>query len=222
MNNMTPLPSRLTIEVVFDFVCPWCYLGIRRLGLLLARRPDLDVALNWRPFLLNPDMPRMGMPRLDYLIRKFGTEDRAKRLQTTIAELAAVEGIAFDFTAIKQTPDSVNAHRLVYEAEKVGAADILVMHIFRAHFSEGQDIGNAAVLAALARQAGMDEAAVLAFLEQNEGVELVYAENLRAHRLGINGVPCFIVGGEHAISGAQESEILERLIDLAGITLGEH
>lgn len=222
MNNMAPLPSRLAIEVVFDFVCPWCYLGIRRLGLLLARRPDLDVALNWRPFLLNPDMPRIGMPRLDYLIRKFGTEDRAKRLDKTIAELGVLEGIAFNFSKMKQTPDSVNAHRLIYEAEKVGVADRLVMHIFKAHFAEGQDIGNAAVLAGLAGQVGMDRRMVLPFLEQSEGVERVYADNLRAHRLGINGVPCFIVCGEHAISGAQESEILERLIDLSVSTAGEH
>lgn len=218
MTSLTPLPSQLTVEVVFDFVCPWCYLGIRRLSLLLARRRDLDVALSWRPFLLNPDMPRTGMPRLDYLIRKFGTEDRAKRLQATIAELGTVESIEFNFAAIRETPDSINAHRLVHEAAKTGVADALVASIFKAHFVDGKDIGNIAMLADLAGRAGMNEAAALRFLEQNEDAELVYAENLRAHRLGINGVPCFIIGGEHAISGAQEIEVLERLIDLAAST----
>lgn len=215
MNNLVPLPSRLEIEVVFDFVCPWCYLGIKRLRLLLERRRDLIVTLSWRPFLLNPDMPRAGMSRADYLVRKFGAEDRAKRLHATISELGAAEGVTFNFTAIRRTPDSVDAHRLTREAWKLGLADTLVMHIFEAHFVEGLDIGNVAVLASLAGRVGMNEAAVASFLNHGDGIEFTHAENMRAHRLGINGVPCFIIGGEHAISGAQESDVLERLIDLA-------
>ena len=89
MNILAPLPARLVVEVVYDFVCPWCYLGVKRLSFLLARRQDLDVELSWRPFLLNPDMPRTGMPRADYMIRKFGAEDRARRLYASIAELGA-------------------------------------------------------------------------------------------------------------------------------------
>lgn len=222
MNRPASLPSRLPIEVVFDFVCPWCYLGVKRLTSLLSRRSDLDVSLTWRPFLLNPDMPRTGMSRADYMVRKFGAEDRVRRLYATISELGMAEGLNFDFTAIRRTPSSIDAHRLVQEAAKCGVADLLVMHIFAAHFIEGLDIGNLNVLTSLAAHSGMDPEAVAAFLNQSEGGELIYVENLRAHRLGINGVPCFIIGGEHAISGAQENEVLERLIDLAASTTSDY
>lgn len=207
-------PQRLVIEIVFDFVCPWCYLGIKRLLRLCARRPDLDVTFIWRPFLLNPDMPRAGMSRTDYLMRKFGGEDRAKRLHTSIAALGAADGILFNFEAIRRTASSIDAHRLVAEAARQNCADALVLLILEAHFQDGLDIGNEDVLVALAVQAGMQEAHTRQFLSQNEGIEQVRMENLRAHRRGVNGVPCFILDGEHAISGAQESEVLERLIEL--------
>jgi predicted DsbA family dithiol-disulfide isomerase len=218
MNALTPVPARLAIEVVFDFVCPWCYLGVQRLRFLLARRRDFAVELLWRPFLLNPDMPRQGMSRADYMIRKFGAEDRARRLYSSITEIAAAEGILFNFANIRRTPSSVDAHRLVRHAAHSGAADALVEAIFRAHFVEGEDIGHAQVLAGLAAGLGLDRQVTLAFLASGEGTEYVHAENLHAHRLGINGVPCFLIDGEHAIAGAQESEVLERLIDLAACT----
>lgn len=214
MNILAPLPTRLAIEVVFDFVCPWCYLGVQRLAFLLARRQDLSVELIWRPFLLNPDMPRAGMAHTDYMIRKFGAEDRARRLYHSISEIGAAEGVVFNFADIKRTPNSVDAHRLIRHAARFGAADQLVEAIFRAHFIDGQDIGSAATLAGLAAAQGLKADAVEAFLATNEGTEHVHAENLHAHRLGINGVPCFLVDGEHAIAGAQESEVLERLMEL--------
>jgi predicted DsbA family dithiol-disulfide isomerase len=214
MNILAPLPARLVIEIVYDFVCPWCYLGVKRLSFLLARRQDLGVELVWRPFLLNPDMPRAGMARADYMIRKFGAEDRARRLYASIAELGAAEGILFNFPVIRRTPNSVDAHRLIRHAAKFGAADRLVD-------IDGADIGNHGVLAQLAAGEGMDGAATEAFLASIDGTEFVHAENLHAHRLGINGVPCFLIDGEHAIAGAQESEVLERLIDLASCTARE-
>jgi predicted DsbA family dithiol-disulfide isomerase len=221
MNILAPLPARLVIEIVYDFVCPWCYLGVKRLSFLLARRQDLGVELVWRPFLLNPDMPRAGMARADYMIRKFGAEDRARRLYASIAELGAAEGILFNFPGIRRTPNSVDAHRLVRYAARFGAADTLVDRIFTAHFIDGLDIGHHAVLARLAAGQGLDSASVEAFLAAADGTEFVHAENLHAHRLGINGVPCFLIDGEHAIAGAQETEVLERLIDLASCTARE-
>jgi predicted DsbA family dithiol-disulfide isomerase len=221
MNILAPLPARLVIEIVYDFVCPWCYLGVKRLSFLLARRQDLAVDLVWRPFLLNPDMPRAGMSRADYMIRKFGAEDRARRLYASIAELGASEGIVFNFAGIRRTPNSVDAHRLVRHAARFGAADILVDRIFSAHFIDGADIGSHALLAKLAAEQGMDGPATEAFLAASDGTEFVHSENLHAHRLGINGVPCFLIDGEHAIAGAQESEVLERLIDLASCTARE-
>jgi predicted DsbA family dithiol-disulfide isomerase len=221
MNILAPVPARLVIEVVYDFVCPWCYLGVKRLSLLLARRRDLSVEMVWRPFLLNPDMPRSGMSRSEYMIRKFGAEERGRRLYHSITELGATEGIEFNFAAIRRTPSSVDAHRLIRYAQAFGAADILVDKIFRAHFVEGLDIGAPATLARLAAAQGVDSRATTLFLASNEGSEFVHAENLHAHRLGINGVPCFLIDGEHAIAGAQEVEVLERLIDLAACTTRE-
>jgi predicted DsbA family dithiol-disulfide isomerase len=218
MNILAPLPARLVIEIVYDFVCPWCYLGVKRLSFLLQRRQDLAVELVWRPFLLNPDMPRAGMSRVDYMIRKFGAEDRARRLYSSIAELGTAEGILFNFSAIRRTPNSVDAHRLVRYAARFDAADILVDRIFSAHFIEGADIGSHALLTKLAAEQGMDPYATENFLNTMEGTEFVHSENLHAHRLGINGVPCFLIDGEHAIAGAQETEVLERLIDLASCT----
>jgi predicted DsbA family dithiol-disulfide isomerase len=218
MNVLSPLPARLSIEVVFDFVCPWCYLGVQRLAFLLARRQDLAVELVWRPFLLNPDMPRQGMSRTDYMVRKFGAEDRARRLYASITEIAAAEGITFNFNNIRRTPSSVDAHRLIRHIAPLGIANSLVQLIFRAHFIEGLDIGNQEILAAIAATQGLDTQVTLAFLASGEGTEFVHAENLHAHRLGINGVPCFLIDGDQAIAGAQEPEVLERLIDLAACT----
>ncbi|MDE8348045.1 MAG: DsbA family oxidoreductase [Acidocella sp.] len=218
MNVLAHRPGRLSIEVVFDFVCPWCYLGIQRLAFLLARRPDLSIDLTWRPFLLNPDMPRQGMSRTDYMVRKFGAEDRAKRLYSSITEIAAAEGIIFNFSNIRRTPSSVDAHRLVRHIAPLGIANSLVHLIFRAHFIEGLDIGNTDILTAIAAAQGLDPITIRKFLTSGEGIEFVHAENLHAHRLGINGVPCFLIDGDQAIAGAQEPEVLERLIDLAACT----
>jgi predicted DsbA family dithiol-disulfide isomerase len=214
MNAMPP-PARLVIEVVHDLVCPWCYLGVQRLMRTLARRPGLAVALEWRPFLLNPDMPRTGMARADYVVRKFGGEERARRLYASISEIGRGEGLGFRFDLMRRTPSSVDAHRLVRFAARSGRADALVMALFAAHFSEGLDIGDPLVLAALAGAAGLDQAAARGFLDSDAETDGVQAENLRAHRLGINGVPCFVLGGRHAIAGAQEPEVLERLLDVA-------
>jgi len=218
MNILSPPKARLSIEVVYDLVCPWCYLGVRRLLRTLRRRPDLLCDLVWRPFLLNPDMPRAGLSRADYIIRKFGGEDRARRLYGSIAEIGRAEGVPFRFERIQRAPNSVDAHRLVRYAARSGQADAVVQALFGAHFAEGQDIGEYGVLLAIARDCGLDEG-VAGFLRGDGEVDAVHADNLRAHRLGINGVPCFVIDGSHAIAGAQEPEVIERLLDVAAIDL---
>ncbi len=217
MNILAPPKARLAIEIVHDLVCPWCYLGVRRLMRTLRRRPDLLFELTWRPFLLNPDMPRMGMSRPDYVVRKFGGEDRARRLYTSITEIGRAEGLQFRFDRIRRTPSSVDAHRLVRYASRFGCADAMVEALFSAHFTDGHDIGDHSVLVAIAAASGLDPIAVRRFLASDDEAEAVHADNLRAHRLGINGVPCFVVGGSHAIAGAQEPEVIERLLDVAAI-----
>jgi predicted DsbA family dithiol-disulfide isomerase len=217
VNVLAPPKSRLRIEIVHDLVCPWCYLGVRRMLRTLRRRPDIAFDLIWRPFLLNPDMPRMGMSRPDYVVRKFGGEDRARRLYATISEVGRAEGIPFRFERIRRTPSSVDAHRLVRYAAGYGRADSIVEALFAAHFTDGYDIGDHGVLSAVAAACGMDPQDVRRFLASEQEAEAVHAENLRAHRLGINGVPCFVVDGMHAIAGAQEPEVIERLLDIATV-----
>lgn len=217
MNILSPPKARLTIEIVHDLVCPWCYLGTRRLLRTIRRRPDLLIELTWRPFLLNPDMPRLGMARSDYVVRKFGGEDRARRLFASIADIGRAEGLLFRFDRVRRTPSSVDAHRLVRWAAGFGRADEIVEALFAAHFADGRDIGNGLVLAAIATSCGLDSAEAWATLQGDAELDSVHADNLRAHRLGINGVPCFVVGGRHAIFGAQEPEVLERLLDVAAV-----
>ena len=167
MNVLAPPKARLGIEIVHDLVCPWCYLGVRRLIRTLRRRPDIAFELNWRPFLLNPDMPRIGMARPDYVMRKFGGEDRARRLYATIGEVGRAEGLAFRFDRIRRTPSSVDAHRLVRYAVRYGHADEMVEALFAAHFTDGRDIGDHDVLAAVATTYGMDQPAVRRFLSSD-------------------------------------------------------
>jgi predicted DsbA family dithiol-disulfide isomerase len=217
MNVLAPARARLSIEIVHDLVCPWCFLGVRRLTRTLRRRPDLLFDLSWRPFLLNPDMPRVGMARPDYVIRKFGGEDRARRLYASITEIGRVEGVQFRFDRIRRTPSSVDAHRLVRWAARFGRASETVEALFSAHFTDGLDIGDLQVLASVGHAVGLDTAAARRHLAGDEDVDVIHADNLRAQRLGINGVPCFVIAGRHAIAGAQEPEVIERLLDVAAV-----
>jgi predicted DsbA family dithiol-disulfide isomerase len=181
----------------------------------LRRRPDLLFDISFRPFLLNPDMPRMGMSRADYVVRKFGGEERARRLYASIADIGRAEGLLFRFDRIRRTPSSVDAHRLVRWASGFAPGVDLVEALFSAHFTDGRDIGDHQVLADVAGSCGIDPGAVHHFLAGDAEVDAIHGENLRAHRLGINGVPCFVIGGRHAIAGAQEPEVIERLLDVA-------
>jgi predicted DsbA family dithiol-disulfide isomerase len=220
VNLLSPPRTRLSVEVVFDLVCPWCFLGTRRLWRALRARPDIAADVVWRPFLLNPDIAPGGVPRQDYLVRKFGGEERARRLHATIAELGRAEGVPFRFDQIRRIPPSLDAHRLVRFAARQGLEDAAVDALFLAYFSEGADISDHGILARIGMQIGLDGGLALRFLHSGQDTEAVHADNLRAHRLGINGVPCFVVQGHHAIAGAQEPEVLERLLDVALVEAG--
>jgi predicted DsbA family dithiol-disulfide isomerase len=215
VNILAPPQPRLDIDIAFDLICPWCYLGVRRLRRALRARPDIIPELLWRPFLLNPDIPPNGVSREEFVARKFGGEDRARRLQNALTDLGRAEGIGFRFDLMGRVPSSINAHRLVRYAVREGLGEIMVEALFHAYFADGVDIGDVIRLATVAGRVGLDPNAALAFLRSGEEAEAVHTENLRAHRLGINGVPCFIIGGQQAIAGAQEPEVLERLLDVA-------
>ncbi|HZS85017.1 MAG TPA: DsbA family oxidoreductase [Stellaceae bacterium] len=203
------------IDIVSDVICPWCFIGKRRLGRALAQRPEVTPSITWRAFQLNPDMPEGGMPRETYLAAKFGSAAHAARIYATITEAGAGEKIAFAFDRIRRTPNSRRAHRLIRFATMRGNADPIVERLFSAYFEQGRDIGDPATLADIAAEAGFERAEVARWLASDAATEEVLAEDRSARRLGISGVPCFIVDGGYAISGAQEPEFFFPLFDLA-------
>lgn len=205
----------MLIDIVSDTVCPWCFIGKRRLERALAQRPGLDVQIGWRPFELNPDMPPAGLDRAQYLQLKFGGVERAGRIYATIANAGAEEGIDFRFDRIKRTPNTIASHRLIRWAAGQNRQDAVVERLFTTYFVEGEDIGDHEVLGAIAREAGMDPELTRELLVRGDDIEVVKAEEQVARRMGINGVPCFIVDRKYAISGAQDSAVLLQVFDLA-------
>jgi predicted DsbA family dithiol-disulfide isomerase len=203
------------IDIVSDVICPWCFIGKRRLERALAARPELPVSITWRAFQLNPDMPDEGMPREAYLAAKFGSPGHAARIYTTVTQAGAGEKIAFAFDRIRRTPSSRAAHRLIRFATLEGDANPVVEGLFTAYFEEGRNIGDAGVLADIAAEAGHQRSDAEQFLAGTTALEEVLNEDRSARRLGISGVPCFIVDGGYAISGAQEPEFFFPLFDLA-------
>jgi predicted DsbA family dithiol-disulfide isomerase len=203
------------IDIVSDVICPWCFIGKRRLGRALEQRPDLSVSVTWRAFQLNPEMPDEGMPREAYLAAKFGSAAHAARIYSTITQAGAGEGISFAFDRIRRTPSSRGAHRLIRYATMEGNSDPTVEALFSAYFEQGRDIGDPATLADIGAEAGLDRAEITQFLSSDAALEEVLTDDRSARRLGISGVPCFIVDGGYAISGAQEPEFFFPLFDLA-------
>lgn len=204
----------MLIEIVSDVVCPWCYIGRRRLQRALALRPDLSYRLLWRVFQLNPEMPSQGIDRQAYLAAKFGGVQHAGRVYDAIAKAGESEGIAFRFDRIRRTPNSLNAHRLSRFAARSGQQGAMIDALFQAYFEEGQDIGRVDVLGDIAASIGLDRRAATEFLIGSSEREAVLAEDRNARRLGINGVPCFIIDGKYALSGAQDPEFFLPLFDL--------
>ena len=209
------LQPMIAIDIVSDTVCPWCFIGKRRLERAMAERPELRYQIGWRPFQLNPDLPRAGMDRSQYVSLKFGGRERAAKIYDNVAKAGQGEGIAFDFQAIRRQPNTFDSHRLIRWAAKAGRQDAVVEALFRRYFLEGVDIGDRAVLAGIAAEAGMDREEVAAWLDQEVDSELVREEEAIARRMGIGGVPCFIVDRRFAVSGAQEPSVLVHVFDLA-------
>ena len=201
--------------MIFDTVCPWCYIGKRRMEQALALRPHVDIDLVWRPFLLNREIPADGIDRTAYLIRKFGSEARVRRVYGAIAQAGESVDIDFAFDRIDRTPNSVDSHRLIRYALLNGANPRIVETLFFEYFIEGVDIGRQDVLQEIGARDGLDGAAIGAYLNSEEDIDFVYDENRRAHRMGVNGVPAFVFNEKMVISGAQEPQILARMIDAA-------
>ena len=205
----------MDITIISDTVCPWCYIGKRRLEKALESRPTMTVRLHWRPFLLNPEMPPEGLDRSAYLLRKFGSEARIRRIYGAIEEAGQSVEIDFAFDRIGRTPNSVNSHRLVRFAERESRANEAVEAVFVAYFEEGQNIGNSDVLAGIGKDVGLDVPRLRTYLEGEEDVQFVYQENADAHRLGVSGVPSFVFNNHMILSGAHEPSVLMRMLDAA-------
>ncbi len=205
------------IDIYSDTVCPWCFIGKRRLERALAARDDIDVSIRWHAFQLNPDMPAAGMERERYLASKFGGPERAASVYATIARAGHAERIPFDFEAIPRMPNTIQSHRLVRYADRFGMQDAVVEALFKAFFFDGEDIGDDVTLLRVGSRVGLERDATAAFLAGEEERDTVVAEDLRARRMGINAVPFFVVNGDYAISGAQEPEAFFPLFDLASV-----
>jgi predicted DsbA family dithiol-disulfide isomerase len=202
------------IEYVFDTICPWCYVGKRRFESALAKRPDTRADIRWRPFLLNPDLPLEGVERAAYLDRKFGGSSRVQRVNSSVAAAGRSDGIEFSFERISRTPNTLNSHRLIRFAATVGREADAVEEIYRRYFILGQDIGDMGVLAEIGETLGLSRNATRDYLRSDTDITAVLNDNARAHRLGVNGVPCLIIDGTYALAGAQEADILLRIIDV--------
>lgn len=202
----------MRIDIVSDAVCPWCFIGKRRLERALAQSPQSDLEIGWRPFQLNPDMPAEGMERQAYLRAKFG--DRAGgNMYANVRAASEEEGIPFAFERIKRTPNTLLAHRFILHAATKGRQNDIVEALFRAYFLEGQDIGAVGTLVDVARATGLDAAETEVYLRSDEDADAVRAEDAFAREIGISGVPCFIVERKYAVSGAQPPEVLQDVFE---------
>ena len=205
----------MEIDIFSDTICPWCFIGKRRLERALAERPQTNLTVQWRAFQLNPDMPEGGMERQRYLEVKFGGPVNAQAVYDQVRAAGESEGIAFAFEAMKRTPNTIASHRLIRYAAGNNSQDAVVQALFDAYFLRGEDIGDLEVLTAAAATGGLDAAAARAYLESDAETQEVRAEDQAARQAGISGVPCFIFNGHHALAGAHPPEVLHQLFDLA-------
>ena len=194
----------LTVDVYSDVVCPWCYIGKRRLEQALESvQVQATARVFWRPFQLNPTMPKAGMDRRVSLETKVGGPGEMKAIQDRVAAVGTSVGIEFAFDRIPRTPNTFDAHRLIWFAQQQGRQDEVVEELFHGYFTEGLHIGQAEVLVSLAVRAGLDGEAVGRLLQAQEGEDAVRQEEAHGHQLGIRGVPYFVLNGKAALSGAQ-------------------
>lgn len=202
----------MQLDIISDTVCPWCYIGKKRLEKAQLERPLIDFEINWRPFQLDPTIPAEGVDRQAYIERKFGAE-RAKSAGNAIREAGEMEGISFAFDKIKRSPNTLDSHRLIKWAGSAGVQNKVVDQLFARYFEDGENIGEHSVLLEAATDAGMDVDIVRDLLKSDSDLKQTQLEDQQAREMGISGVPCFLFEGKFAIVGAQEVSSLTRYID---------
>jgi predicted DsbA family dithiol-disulfide isomerase len=198
----------LAVDVVSDVVCPWCYLGKRRLEAAAKLVPEIPLHIRWHPFQLDPTIPPEGIPRADYVRRKFGSSDALDRPNALLTKAGAEVGIPYAFDKITRSPNTIDAHRLIRWAAEAGHQDEMVERLFRLYFAESADIGDHSVLAKAAADVGMEEARVASDLATERDIAEVQNQVAAASASGIGGVPFFIFGRRLAVSGAQDVDVL--------------
>jgi predicted DsbA family dithiol-disulfide isomerase len=198
----------LTIDVVSDVVCPWCFIGKKRLEKAIAARPDIPVEVRWHPYFLNDWVPREGISRDEYLTKKFGSPERYKSIAGRVADAAAAEGLAYNVGGIARQPNTLDCHRLILWARNTGDPARMKQRLMELYFTEGADLTDREVLVKAAADCGMDAALTRELLASDRDVARVTQEAEQAKEAGIDGVPCFILGGVMAVSGAQDPSYL--------------
>jgi len=211
MTAAAPHPS-ITVDVVSDVVCPWCYIGKRRLETALAELPDVDVQVRWHPFFLNPWVPREGISREEYLTKKFGSVEAYGQIASRVVETAAAEGLEYRPGSVQRQPNTIDCHRLIHWADASGKAAAMKQRLMELYFRDGGDLTNPDVLAQAAADIGLDADDVRRRLATDEDVALISQQAESAARAGVSGVPTFILAGKYGISGAQPAEQLAAAI----------
>jgi predicted DsbA family dithiol-disulfide isomerase len=205
----------VTIDVVSDVVCPWCYLGKKRLRRALSEQPGEPIKVHWRPYQLDPSIPPSGVDRRAYMINKFGDDGRIEAAHARLTELGAEEGIAFAFDKITRAPNTLDAHRLIRWAFVAGAQDKVVDRLFSLYFEQGRDIGDRGLLIEVAADCGMDAEIVEKLFAEDADAQEVREEIAQSQRLGVTGVPFFIFAQRFGVPGAQSVDVLASAIDRA-------
>jgi predicted DsbA family dithiol-disulfide isomerase len=207
------------VDVTSDVICPWCFIGKRRLEkAIAARKGQQDVRVRWHPFQLNPRMPKEGMNRKEYRTAKFGSWERSLGLDAQVTAAGQDESIAFVFDKILRTPNTLDAHRLISLADQEGLQDAIVEAVFRAYFSEGRDISRTAVLLDVVAEAGLNRDRAEAVLNSDEGLAAIRAAEEQARDEAVQGVPYFLINGAVALSGAREPRVFLDAFEKAGAT----
>jgi predicted DsbA family dithiol-disulfide isomerase len=204
---------KIKIDVVSDVVCPWCYIGKRRLEKAIAEVADqVDVELEYHPFELNPDMPPEGRNQKKYLTKKFGSEAKYLQITNQVTEVAAQEGLKFDFEKQVVSPNTRNAHRLIWFAKKQGKQIEMKEALMKAYFEQGIDLTKMENLISIAAQVGIDPEKTKSFLSSTEGMVEVTTSEMQNAQRGISGVPFYIINNEYGVSGAQPSEVFAKAL----------
>jgi predicted DsbA family dithiol-disulfide isomerase len=205
----------LPIDMISDVVCPWCFIGKRRLENAIALRPDIPVEVHFRPYFLNPWVPREGMSREEYLTTKFGSPERYRAIAERVAGAAAAEGLLYAPDKIARQPNTLDCHRLILWAGETGHAGRMKQRLMDLYFTEGADLSDRDVLVEAAGACEMNAADVRSRLAGDRDIPRVEKEAESARQAGIDGVPCFILGGVVAVQGAQTPEHIAQAIDRA-------